>query len=157
MTADALHAARWRARARKATIVVTLMAMNAPWATPAWSAVSQKPLLSAAKGEVLPNIVLTLDNSESMALHHMPELNTEINGKTVRLANTTKIILMHPLDTTSYASHTLMGNASGTVPGTISGLCQNIYECQMRSPQVNTIYYNPAVRYLPWRSATDTS
>jgi type IV pilus assembly protein PilY1 len=139
---------------RKGVILLTLMAMQCHWVTPALADLYQKPLLSTTASTVLPNFVLTLDNSESMALNHLPEDTNKVNGTDVQMGGT-KLIWMHPSDNTSLATHTLLRSVTGFVPGSIGDQCATVYECQMRSPAVNTIYYNPEVLYLPWPSATN--
>lgn len=138
-------------RARQVTVVITLLAMQAQWMAPAFAEPYQKPLLSSTANSAMPNFVLTLDNSESMSLSHLPEDFNTVNGQEVRMGGT-KIIRMHPDDDLSIGSHSLLTWIAGYVPGTVSGNCADVYECQMRSPDVNFAYYNPKVRYLPWRN-----
>lgn len=144
----------WRLRARQATIVLSLAAMQAQWAAPALAAVSQKPLLSVSDNTVLPNFVLTLDNSESMSKSHMPENSAKVGTYTVDMGGANAVPRMHPSDTLFRDAPTLgkPGYSVGFIPGTVTGNCaDNVFECQMRSADVNTIYYNPAILYQPWR------
>lgn len=99
----------------------------------AWGAVSQMPLLSSSGSRPKPNVMLTLDTSGSMNFRHMPE---DIIGSVTRV--------MHPDDT--YAANTLY---DGVV--TANPTANSVTERKLRSPDVNTIYYNPEVLYQPWR------
>lgn len=137
---------------RKATIVATLMAMQYHWMAPAMATVYQLPLLSTTVS-VAPNFILTLDNSESMALHHLPESEAKVNGVTVYMGGT-NIVLLHPNDVKSHPDYKYLKSASGTVPASTTTTCATAYECQMRSPDVNSIYYNPANLYKPWPMAS---
>lgn len=139
---------------RKATIVATLMAMQYHWMAPAM-AMYQLPLLSTTVS-VAPNFVLTLDNSESMAFHHLPENAAKVNGYTVYMGGT-RIVLLHPDDIKDHPDYNFQKVAAGTVPASTGTTCATAYECQMRSPDVNSIYYNPANLYKPWPLAKDPS
>ncbi|KGM39823.1 hypothetical protein JY96_06715 [Aquabacterium sp. NJ1] len=139
---------------RKATIVATLMAIQYHWMAPAM-AMYQLPLLSTTVS-VAPNFVLTLDNSESMALHHLPENASTVNGYTVYMGGT-HIVLLHPDDIKEHPDYNFLTKVSGTVPASTGATCVTAYECQMRSPDVNSIYYNPANLYKPWPLASDPS
>lgn len=99
----------------------------------AWGAVAQMPLLSSSGSRPKPNVMLTLDTSGSMNFRHMPE---DFGGSVTRV--------MHPEDT--YEDNT---NYAGVV--TANPSANDVFERKMRSPDVNTIYYNPEVLYQPWR------
>ncbi|MFT3858786.1 MAG: PilC/PilY family type IV pilus protein [Aquabacterium sp.] len=142
-------------RLRQSTIVATLVAMQAHWIAPAHADMYQLPLLSTSQAAALPNFVLTLDNSESMALNHLPESSVVVNGVTVAFPGT-RIVQMYPLpggETDSTRSY--LQNPVGTVPGSTGSTCASAFECQMRSPDVNSIYYNPGTLYQPWPLASD--
>ena len=129
---------------KKLIACIAIAALQINTLTPVWAALAQKPLLSSNGAVPKPNVILTLDNSESMALNHMPE----------SLAGT-NIVRMHPEDNLSIASHTLL-DSFGFVPAT--GNCDaDVFECKMRSADVNTIYYNPTVHYKPWFDSRDPS
>ncbi|MDE2402451.1 MAG: hypothetical protein KGL90_12370 [Burkholderiales bacterium] len=140
----AFHPTRLRF-GKKLTTCLSIVALQINMLTPTWAALSQTPLLASNGIAPKPNVILTLDNSESMSLNHMPE---ELAG--------TQIVRMHPDDDLSIASHTLLKSVAGYVPAT--GNCSNnIFECKMRSSGVNTIYYNPAVFYKPWINPNNPS
>lgn len=133
----------WRHFGKRLIACVAIAALQINTMAPVWAALAQKPLLSSSGALPKPNVILSLDNSESMALNHMPE---SIVG--------TNIVRMHPDDDLSIASHTLLRSVAGYVPAT--GSCNdNIFECKMRSPDVNTIYYNPTTYYRPWFDASN--
>lgn len=104
---------------------------------------SQKPLLSRDGGGVKPNIVLTMDDSGSMMFQHMPEDKIILGSQTVTSPVGEKSVRMDPGD-----NATLAGFFIGTISGDPAST--NYRQKLMRSPDTNTIYYNPEVRYLPW-------
>jgi type IV pilus assembly protein PilY1 len=137
---------------RRATVVAVLVAMQWQGLAPVWAAEpSQMPLLSTLQGDVPPNFMLVLDNSESMDRMHMPEEGRRLTysggTRTLNLAGR-----IYPL------MHAGAGNASRVVPGTPAASASTCYvnelkepyECWMRSPDVNSIYYDPKTRYRPW-------
>jgi len=146
-------------RVRQATILTALFCMQFQYAAPVLAAVAQNPLLSTTPSSIPPNFVLTLDNSESMALNHLPETTrsfvTSSGTVTVDMAGT-RLVRMHPGDELSIETHRLLRSVYGYVPGSSMGTqCDTVFECQMRSRDVNTAYYNPEVRYQPWPTPND--
>ena len=108
---------------------------------------AQKPLLSRDGGGVKPNIMLTMDDSGSMLFQHMPENTVYVGSYSLASPVGTNSVMMDPGDNANLASFFI-----GTVaaqPGT-----SNYRQKLMRSPDTNTIYYNPEVRYFPWALAT---
>lgn len=110
---------------------------------------AQKPLLSRDGGSVKANIVLNLDESGSMAYQYMPEKNFKVDSFTVAFPDDDGLI-MHPSDPKRYAG-TFVGTVLGDPLNTTS-----VFQRQMRSPDVNSIYYNPDTLYLPWVNADGT-
>ena len=104
---------------------------------------SQTPLINRDGGGVKPNIMLTMDDSGSMMFQHMPEQSIILGTQTVASPVGTRSVRMDPDD-----NATLSGFFSGTISGNPAST--NYRQKLMRSPQTNTIYYNPEVRYLPW-------
>lgn len=104
---------------------------------------AQMPLLTKAGAAVAPNVILTMDDSGSMQFQHMPEtqfaptniavVTNPVGGNQVRI---------DPADT--YQTVYLRG----TVPGDLKST--NYIAKALRSPDTNTIFYNPEIRYLPW-------
>lgn len=104
---------------------------------------AQVPLLTKSGTGVPPNIVLTMDDSGSMAFAHMPEdvfasdtfaTANPVNSRTVR---------WDPND-----NYNISTNFTGTVPGNFNSA--NWVLKAMRSPDTNTVFYNPEIRYDPW-------
>lgn len=108
---------------------------------------SQKPLLSRDGGGVKPNIMLTVDDSGSMMFQHMPENKIYVGAYSVDSPVGGNSVRMDPGD-----DHTLSGFFIGTIAAQRG--TSNYRQKLMRSPDTNTIYYNPEVRYLPWALAT---
>lgn len=113
---------------------------------------SQKPLLSRDGGGVKPNIMLTMDDSGSMMFQHMPEDNIILGSQTVTNPVGGASVRMDPGDNATLGGP---GSAQGVASqflGTISGdpASNNYRQKLLRSPDTNTIYYNPEVRYQPW-------
>lgn len=103
----------------------------------------QQPLLSSLGSRPQPNIMLTLDTSGSMNFRHMPEGSAKVGAYAISMPSGVTW-LMHPLD--DYAAST---NYAGYVGADIDST--DVSQLKMRSPDVNSMYYNPEVRYLPWR------
>lgn len=104
---------------------------------------SQLPLLTKTGTGVPPNVILTMDDSGSMSFRHMPEdffasdtfsTPNPVNSRTVR---------WDPND--GYQTGV---NFAGTVPGNINST--NFVLRALRSPDTNTIFYSPEIRYQPW-------
>lgn len=104
---------------------------------------SQMPLLTKAGAAVSPNVMLTLDDSGSMAFRHMPE--NVFAGGTFATANpvNSRTVFWDKAD--NYQNGV---NALGTVPGLIASA--NYRLRALRSADTNTVYYNPEIRYQPW-------
>ncbi len=126
---------------RSLVAVLALLLAGFTWAqTPA-----QKPLLSRDGGNVKPNVILNLDESGSMAYQYMPERSFKVNTATVNFPDDDGLI-MHRSDPRTYpGTHRGVVLADPTSP--------TLFQQQMRSPDVNMIYYNPEVLYRPWLNA----
>ena len=108
---------------------------------------AQLPLLNTTGGGVPPNFMLTMDDSGSMAFRHMPE--EVFAGGTFITANPVKsnTVRWDPSD-----SYMFGVNPWGTVRGDIN--TTNYVVRALRSPDTNTMFYNPETRYLPWAVST---
>jgi len=109
---------------------------------------SQKPLLSRDGGGVSPNIMLTMDDSGSMTWSHMPENTVYVGAYTVP----------HPIPS-SRGTRMDPGESSESVVNHLGVVAaqrgsSNYRQKLVRSPDTNTVYYNPEVRYWPWALAT---
>jgi type IV pilus assembly protein PilY1 len=117
----------------------------------AWSQPSQSPLLSRSGGGVSPNVMLNLDDSGSMMYQHMPEGDFTVGGKTVTLGGDNSAV-GHPSDTRNFS-----GNFRGVYTANTGATGAELrYQQQVRSPDVNTLYYNPETTYLPWAKSDGT-
>jgi type IV pilus assembly protein PilY1 len=103
---------------------------------------AQKPLLSKTGIVVPPNLMLTLDDSGSMQFQHMPE--TVFAGGTYSTTNPVGSDQVRWTPDDTYQTSFLRG----TVPGNVAST--NYVLKALRSPDTNTIFYNPEKRYLPW-------
>ena len=108
---------------------------------------AQFPLTSRDGGGVKPNIVLTMDDSGSMMFQHMPETTIFVGSHSVASPVGGNSVRMDPGDN-AYLSAFFVGTVAAQ-PGT-----SNYRQKLMRSPDTNTIYYNPEVRYRPWPLAS---
>lgn len=109
---------------------------------------SQVPLTNRAAPPPPPNVMMTIDDSGSMLSDGMPEGTFTLNGKSVTLVGGKVYwIAGFPGDTRKTAK----GYQQGTVTGENNST--NVYQMQYRSPQVNSIWYDPTVQYLPWISS----
>ena len=109
---------------------------------------SQKPLLSRDGGGAKPNIMLTMDDSGSMLLRHMPEETIFAGSFSVPSPVRSNLVTMDPGDNATLAGYSIMGTIAAERGST------NWRPKIMRSADTNTVYYNPAVRYQPWALAT---
>ena len=108
---------------------------------------AQYPLLNTSGGGVPPNLMLTMDDSGSMAFKHMPEAT--FAGGTFATPNPvgTRTVRWDPTDDYMFGV-----NPVGTVPGNRTST--NYVLRALRSTDTNTIFYNPEIRYQPWVVAT---
>lgn len=135
----------WRGlRAASALLLGLALALGAA----AQPAPSQKPLIARDGGTVKPNVMLTLDTSGSMINQYLPSGSFRVGQYTVTFSNDYGGVIMHPADPRTYAA-----NFRGTVPAD-PGDTTNVFQRQMRSADVNSLYYNPEVLYLPWYEST---
>ena len=108
---------------------------------------AQYPLLNTSGGGVPPNFMLTMDDSGSMAFKHMPEAT--FAGGTFLTPNPvgSNTVRWDPADGFMFGV-----NPTGVVRGDINST--NYVVRALRSPDTNTIFYNPEIRYLPWAVST---
>lgn len=102
------------------------------------AAPAQTPLFLSTSAE--PNVMFILDDSGSMQFEVMPDDYTfwgNDNGY---------VIYVYPRADGVYGANDYSYNYAGVA--TVDD--NNAYNALMRSPQVNRIYYNPAVTYKPW-------
>ena len=112
---------------------------------------AQSPLLNSTGGGVVPNFMLTMDDSGSMRFQHMPE--TVFDGGT--FATPVPQGYGYKWDPRDNAPDTsVFGIPVAIVPGKITST--NYVLRALRSGDTNTIFYNPDIRYLPWLKADGT-
>ena len=112
---------------------------------------AQKPLIASAGSTPKPNLMLTVDTSGSMARRHMPEGLAKVNGQTLPVFGGVLISLL-PGDTYE-------GSSTWYFPAVLSESrltnAQRLSQIYGRSPMVNSVYYDPRVRYRPWVKSPD--
>lgn len=140
---------------------LALLATQHPqtWAAPP----SQTPLISNPANSPKPNVMLTLDDSGSMSFQYIPERKAVLpvrssTGGLTMVDVTMPIdgrIILDPRELTQNiwdSGEALFVTANTNLSGAALQLQQH-----MRSPQVNTLYYNPATVYRPWKDASGRS
>jgi type IV pilus assembly protein PilY1 len=111
---------------------------------------AQKPLTSRDGGGTKPNVILTLDESGSMAFQYLPEGSFTVGSGFSPVVFPSYTLLMHPDDPRAGNG----GDYVGIVPGDLRN--ESLFQKQMRSPDLNKLYYNPEVRYQPWINVDGT-
>ena len=91
-------------------------------------------------GNISPNVMFTLDDSGSMQFEIMPG---DLIKKSVRY--------MFPRASSVYGADSYSNYVVGFNGADFDS--NNQYTASLRSSHVNKIYYNPAVRYLPWSNS----
>lgn len=128
--------------------MIALFVATTTISTPSWGQLpAQEPLLSRDGGSVKPNIMLTVDDSGSMAWPQMPDA-----GATIFVGNFTTtlpsfVANLHPSEPGYFGDRSTAAAITNST---------NWRQMALRSSDVNSIYYNPAVRYLPWIQADET-
>ena len=119
--------------------------------TPAASQVpapAQLPLRNLAQPPVKPNLMVMLDDSSSMGQQSLPDGGSaKVGSWTVTLPSTGRMGALHPSD----VGVTNMLFSVGLVPSDRQPLSWQ--QRAMRSPDINSLYYNPEIRYRPWLKA----
>ena len=150
------HDDRWH-RCRFFCIALALAnaVLGSGTARAAGSGPAQMPLVDRSPDPPKPNVVFTIDDSGSMNLQFMPEGNFKIRPTD---PDTMTVSFPDPtVDINFYVTDGFPGDPSKgggwtpacSVPALIDG-GETLYQKQFRSPEVNSIYYNPDVRYWPW-------
>ena len=93
--------------------------------------ISQQSLISKDVAVVEPNLMFTLDDSGSMAFNYLPDTDLEHH-----------LFAFHPDEPDDYAPY--------KYEGVLATNDNNVLAARRRSPKVNTLYYDPDVRYEPW-------
>lgn len=137
---------------RKVIICTTLMALQFGSLSPAFAELAQKPLIASTGSRPAPNVMLTMDTSGSMNFRHMPEGSTKVNGETIAVESG-RTWRVHPDDTYADGVQT-----AGHMPAKKNETddAKLLRQIKLRSPDINTIYYDPKQRYTPWASGPST-
>ena len=113
-----------------------LLLMSCALAPQAHAVISQESLIVKELPVVEPNLMFTLDDSGSMAFNFLPDTDLDDH-----------LFAMHPAEP-----------RTGYTPWRVQGLLgtgdNDLLAARKRSPQVNTLYYDPDVRYDPWVDGT---
>lgn len=144
--------------------LVWLMAMTQV-VLPAHAAISNLPPM--VKAGVPPNVFFTLDDSGSMMFEILPEMigpvgnasdritaggrtwtRTSISSDYCSPALTCWVIYTFPQPLNVYNING-RGNYGGRNAGVV-GFNDNITVARLRTATLNTAYYDPSVRYIPW-------
>lgn len=141
--------------ARRAVVCLALSAMQLT-SMPVWSLdLAQRPLVADSDALPKPNLMLTLDTSGSMSFRHMPESGTKltysVNGvtRTVTFSTKSGVQWRHHPDDTYEGDAADYGGIMPAFKGE-TGTSRLEEQIKLRAPAINTIYYNPEVRYRPW-------
>ena len=130
-----------------------LQAQPIGWTQATPGAPSQTPLITRDGGQPKPNVMLTLDTSWSMIFPYVPEGAFQVNGFTVKFPGFTSPI-MHPDDTRYATDQGPAVGDGGAIPADALDTT-NVFQRQMRSPDVNQLYYDPRQVYKPWLITKD--
>lgn len=125
-----------------------LLSCGAAWVPYGYAdAPTQSPTLTKVGAGVPPNLMLTLDDSGSMAFRHMPEDKFAADTYATTNPILSNTVIWDPRDTYQVGTNFL-----GTVPGNAATASWVVMA--LRSADTNTIYYNPQIQYKPWASPT---
>src|SRR5450830_1998006 len=130
-------------------IAFALLSCGVVWAPAAYAVdvPTQSPTLTKVGAGVPPNLMLTLDDSGSMAFRHMPEDKFAADTYATTNPIRSNTVRWDPRDTYQVGT-----NFIGTVPGNAATTSWVVMA--LRSADTNTIYYNPQIQYKPWASPT---
>lgn len=158
---------------RRAKLTAFFVALMQTWA--AHAEPSQMPLLNRSGGKPLPNIMLTLDDSGSMTHQYLPEGDFIVNDVSVKFPPDQRVYA-HPeeiakniwtwrrdlfIDVTYegvtrkyfYDTRFITAVPPSQENDYLKEADAKLLQYQYRSPQLNTVYYNPAIQYSPWKGS----
>lgn len=141
---------------------------------PAHATPAQSPLINSPEGKPLPNLMLTFDESGSMTQGYLPEgkftvgtfpnISFGIQGPRYLFAHpqelkknrftgaTNTIFNKTAWDDSIFITSVPIESQNDLIVG--KDRADLVLQYQSRSPQVNQIYYNPAIKYKPWTGIT---
>lgn len=130
------------------TLLMAMLLSSATGKAQAALNLAHQPLIASAGSMPKPNLMLTIDTSRSMTYRHMPEWVAIVNGKKLDVYPG-GVNHVHPGETEPGAPASAMPAYIGNEYLNPEVLREQVYA---RSPFINTIYYDPRVRYKPWAS-----
>lgn len=113
---------------------------------------AQRPLFSIVEAMPAPNVMLTLDDSTSMASGLVPTGDIPVAAAAGRVWQAGTAL---PED---YAHHYRLHPADAAIGVVIAAnpYSTNPRQMMVRSPDVNSLYYSPDQRYVPWTTGEGT-
>jgi len=113
------------------------------------------PLANATTTNVLPNLMFILDNSGSMKQDYTPDYISDINNNPVDNDRNCR-------DSGDDGTYDSNGTVGDVFPGVVSGANRILDLCMVgdvpyMSSDINSQYYNPAIRYTPGVNADGAS
>lgn len=117
---------------------------------------SQSPLTSRTSTPPQPNVMVTMDNSLSTQWDFMPEGSFTLNGSSIGLGYYDTGLSPSSVVVYGFPGNPMMGVGAFCYVQAVknaSASSDNIFQMQFRSPDVNTVFYNPDIRYRPWVSS----
>lgn len=115
---------------------------------------SQRPLRNPPQTLVKPNLMITLDDSGSMERLYMPDESIRIGDQNVASPAASNYVRFDPR---VFKDGLATDPSSEGLKTFRTSLASPTWQqSAMRSPDVNTVYYNPEVRYLPWLKVDGT-
>lgn len=106
------------------------------------------PLLNPPRPPVKPNLMITLDDSGSMGLLYMPDGTVDVGVWRVASPAAGHYVGFDPDDADALNNVWAFEGVFTADPDSTSWV-----QRAMRSPDTNTLFYNPDVRYRPWLQA----
>jgi type IV pilus assembly protein PilY1 len=113
---------------------------------------AQVPLTSRVAEPPTPNVMVTIDDSGSMLADFMPEGTFTLPShpnRNITLANAWVGAFPGDVRKLGGVAPPTGNYLDGVVTSLRNG--ESVYQKQYRSPDVNAIYYNPDLLYLPWQ------
>lgn len=124
-------------------VQLALVVMACMGSLPAQAKMAQNSLVVTTPPIIEPNVIFTLDDSGSMLYNFLPDNDGQ-----------RRLQAFHPSEPKVMEKE---GFAYGyTLDGALADRTDSLLTARRRSPDVNTLYYNPEVLYLPWMKSDGT-
>lgn len=111
---------------------------------------TQSPLITRIGEPPQPNVMVTIDDSGSMLADFIPDGTFSLYSKSITLARSSNFNGGFPNDPRKPSERAVVSIKKSVSTSDL------IFQAQFRSPDVNVLWYNPNVRYLPWLKADGT-